>query len=160
MSIPLIRPIEIGRDLPGFPERLREADRVELLLANGYDPKESLEASIWLSDECFVAETPEDGVLCMFGVVPEPSDPWGVGIPWMVGTDAMMKYPKSIVQGGEWATERWFGKYHTLVNFVHAENAASIAWLQHIGYSLGKLVHYYGVAGAPFYQFYRHRNNV
>lgn len=157
MSIPTIRYTEMKWDLPGFAEKIRPADRVELLLSNGCDIQETLEYSVRLSDECFVAETPEDGVLCLFGVGPaqEPA----VGIPWMVGTDAMLKHPKGLIQGGRWATERWLEKYPTLVNFVHAANAVSIAWLQHIGFSLGQLVPNYGVGQAPFYQFYRHRND-
>ena len=152
---PLIRYVDPAKDLPGLAERLREADRLELTLAVGPDIQRALELAAQVADECFVAETPEDGVIAFFGVTPTVFPE--IGSPWLLGTDAMMKYPKSIVQGGAWATERWLTKYPTLANYVHAENGSSIAWIQHMGYSLGKLVHYYGVAGAPFYQFFRHR---
>lgn len=154
-AAPIVRYADPAKDLHGLAERLREADRIELTLAVGPDIQATLELAAQVSGECFVAETPEDGVIAFFGVTPTVFPE--IGSPWMVGTDAVLKYPKGIMEGGRWATERWLEKYPTLANYVHAENEASIAWLQHLGYSLGKLVHYYGVAGAPFYQFYRHR---
>lgn len=154
----LIRYVDPAKDLPGLAERLREADRIELMLAVGPDIQATLEQAAQVSGECFVAETPEDGVIAFFGVSPTVFPE--IGAPWLIGTDAMMKHPKSIVQGGKWATERWLAQYPILANYVHAENASSIAWLKRTGYSLGKLAPYYGVGGAPFYLFFRHRANV
>ena len=136
--------------------RLREADRLEVFLAAG-DVHAALLASIEAPGLSLAATNSGGEVIALFGV----SDGPDMGIPWMLASDEIMKHPRHLVDGcRRWVSEM-LPRYRLLVNYVHAENATAIAWLQHIGFTIGTLVEDFGVAKAPFYQFYMwNKNNV
>ena len=133
--------------------RLRAADLREITLATELTIEHVLVQSLGLSDgTAFAAIESDTGlVIAMGGVV----DQGAVGVPWLLGSEEVRKYPAVLICAARDITLEWSKKFPTLVNMVHAENLLSIRWLKHIGYTLGKLFPEYGAGKAPFYQFYK-----
>lgn len=138
-------------DAAALAPRLREADRVELTLSSGPDLLRTLEESIAGSSENITA-TIDDEVVGIGGC----GFTDGVGVPWMVSSDALTQRPLSLTRIGLFSIERYAPQCKALINYVHAHNHVHIAWLQRIGFTLGETIAEYGVGKAPFIQFYRY----
>lgn len=88
-------------------------------------------------------------LLCLFGVAP-----YGVlrGAPWLLATPALDHHAKALVRDGRdvvcWMREQ----FPVLVNYVHAENARSVAWLARLGFTIAPPAPY-GPRGALFHKF-------
>jgi hypothetical protein len=74
------------------------------------------------------------------------------GSPWAVATHRADGYRRALIAMGRLYTQAMLEHYQTLTNHVDARNAKSVAWLQHIGYSLGEPVPF-GPFGLPFHKF-------
>jgi hypothetical protein len=136
---------------------LRECDVEELVLAAGPDYMNSLVGSIELAKGLTEAAIdPAGNVIAILGCC-GVEDNKDIGIPFMVCSDAVDKYPKRVVRDAKQRTRLWSKKYPTLLNMVYAGNTKTIKWLEHIGYTIGELNETYGYAKAPFYLFYRIR---
>jgi hypothetical protein len=83
-----------------------------------------------------------------------------LGVPFMVCSDEVDKYPKQVVKDAKARTLKWNKKHPVLVNMVYSQNETTIKWLQRIGYTIGELNEKWGYAAAPFYKFYRVNQNV
>jgi len=128
---------------------LRAADRLEVMLAAG-DVEAALLASVAAPGVSLAAVNERGEVIALFGM----SDGPNMGIPWMLASDEVDRHPRHLVAGcRRWVLEM-LPHYQLLLNYVHAENTTAIAWLRHIGFTIGALVEDFGVAKAPFYQFY------
>jgi hypothetical protein len=133
--------------------RLRAGDLLEITLASGQTAEYVLVQSIGLSDgTAFAAIESDTGVVIAMGGVVAHGE---VGVPWLLGSEEVRKYPAVLICAARDSTLEWSKKHPTLINFVHAENRLAIRWLKHIGYTLGQLFPSYGAGKAPFYQFYR-----
>lgn len=134
-------------DAESLTPRLRAADALEAHLAGA-----TLAGSMALAAEVWAAE--EDGkVIALAGLaLIEGTD---IGLPWMVGSDELSKHPVSLVREGLAFVARWERRCSVLTNFVHAENTASIEWLQRLGFTMGQRFPQFGPHKAPFIHFSR-----
>lgn len=128
--------------------RLRECDVIELQLSHG-NPPEAVISSLDNSPESIVAL--DEGVPVAIGGCGEST---GMGVPWLLAAPGIYRHRKSLIKDVRPHIERWASKYPVLFNYVHSENTTSIAWLKHLGFTLGTITPV-GASGAPFYPFYR-----
>ena len=149
MTVIIHRPVrpEDARDLVA---RLRAADKLELLLAHGdADTLKALEASIEASGlECEVVVI--DGVVeAVYGLSKLPE----FNVPWMLGTDVVMRHPRQLITWGRAQLRYWADRYDApLRNLVLAVNDAHVRWLKHIGCKFGEEVRI-GPLNARFLHF-------
>lgn len=131
---------------------LREADKNEITAMSGLPPLDALEYSIRESDGAWFVTRPDGHPVALFGV----GEDQGVGIPWMLGTDEMRRYGKSLVKDGRKWVQKWTDKYGFLYNYVDARNTVHIHWLTHIGFTVILADEYIGHnKSVPFLPFYR-----
>lgn len=84
----------------------------------------------------WTALTPDNHLAAIWGITAHPLNA-DIGIPWL------LKTPRAIDRSWEfmrvsWYFDYWFGKHFThLTNYVDAEYAASIRWLERLGYQQG-----------------------
>lgn len=127
----LIEITEIDREaLPSLSERLRGADATEVFLLTGKSNLEAITDSLETSEETYfgyIDGNPE----AVFGVAKMSNT---VGIPWMLGTDALAKAARHWLPLVMPMVEQWHQRYQVLTNLVHRENFKSIRWLQHMGF--------------------------
>lgn len=128
--------------------RLRAADALELELAGA-----TIRQSIKLSSEVWAVEE-EGTVIALAGLA--LVERTNAGVPWMVGSDDLLKHPIRLVREGRLFVARWEKQCAVLTNFVHAENLAGIEWLKCIGFEMGQTFPQWGPGKAPFIQFQRH----
>ena len=111
--------------------RLRETDRVELYHSTGEGPAAALKKSFEWSEEVECAV--EDGtVIAIWGIV-RVNDK--LGVPWMVGSDALSRFPVRLVAYSRAWVARQLARYACLANYVHAGNHTSIRWLEALGFA-------------------------
>jgi hypothetical protein len=140
--------------------KLRESDVIELLLSSGPEYGQALIDSIEMCHgEAESAIDAEGNVIAILGCCSVESNQ-NLGVPFMVCSDEVDKYPIQVVSDAKARTELWNNKHPVLVNMVYSKNETSIKWLQHIGYNLGELDENWGYASAPFYKFYKVKQNV
>lgn len=139
---------------------LRACDVEELTLSAGPNFTEALVKSIAMAGgEAESAIDPDGNVIAILGCCKVKEND-KLGIPFMVCSDAVDKYPKHVIHDAKERTEQWNKKYPMLINMVYAGNKTTIKWLEHIGYTIGDLNEHWGFAKAPFYTFYRTKNYV
>lgn len=131
-------------------ENLREADRIEIGYTTARNPVVAVRDSWACSDMSEVAV--EDGQpICIWGVA-KLND--RLGIPWMLGTDAMLRHSRPLVaRARPWVDQQCL-KYKALMNYVHAGNTKSIRWLKALGFIVDP-AEPYGAHGKPFHKFYK-----
>jgi len=137
-------------DCQEIAENMREQDRIELELSNGYAPLQALVLSHAMSQECNTVLL-DDVPVGMFGVVPNGM----FSAPWLLGTKELEKLPITLVKIGKQWVEETNAKHPLLINYVHKDNTVAIEWLKHLGFKFIRLYDKHGVGQAPFYQFVR-----
>ena len=80
------------------------------------------------------------------------------GIPWLLGTDALIDDRKLFLRVSKAILKNMGRGYKMLENYVSVENKASMCWLRHLGFKIGKEVK--SVTGVIFKRFYKEVNNV
>jgi hypothetical protein len=131
---------------------LREADKNEIAAMSGMSPLDALDYSIRDSVEVWFVSRPDGHPLALYGV---GVDQVG-GIPWMVGTDEMRRYGKSLVKQGRLWVHSKIEQYGMLYNYVDARNTVHIEWLTAIGFTVVPHDEYIGHdKSVPFLPFYR-----
>ncbi len=144
-----IRPLRPG-DIEHVAARLREADRQELIAAEGRDrPTDALCRAVLMSSDYWAFADHEP--IAIFGAMPL-SLLGGVGAPWLLGTDRLFRFPGALVREGRRYVQRMLAVYPHLVNYVDARNTRSVRWLGRIGFSLHPPAPY-GAQGLPFHKF-------
>lgn len=138
------------RDIVELGARMRRVDRDELAACNHFDALAAVEHSVRQSSMCW-AVLKDGEVLCAFGVCPLAGHP-GVGTPWFLGTSAASSHARSLIAAPAEYIARMLDAFPRLVNFVHADNAASLRWLRHLGFSIDPAAPF-GPNGAPFHRF-------
>ena len=132
---------------------LREADKREIIARQHLDIENALWHSITESDEAFVASRPDGSPLAVFGVGSSEELP-RLGIPWMVGTDEMIRYKKALIRDAHKWVEKKLDTYTILSNYVDSRNTVHINWLKHLGFVVFE-GHPTSFSDIPFYPFYR-----
>lgn len=131
-------------------ERMRQADRDEVLASGGRSPAEALSRSLAKSSQAWTAIVggqPE----VIFGVG-DLNVLARVGCPWLLGTDAVsVNYRLFLRHSIRWK-EQLLSRYDILRNAVDDRNEVSKRWLQWMGFTLFEPVPL-GMNGEPFRVF-------
>jgi hypothetical protein len=114
--------------------QLRQSDREEIEAGGAVAPEEALRVSMSISTHAYCITSQECGPIAMFGAAPSPLP--GVGIVWMLGTDAIQTEALAIAR----RTRRYFNElnepYPVLWNYIDSRNAVSMKWLEWGGFKL------------------------
>lgn len=138
--------LHVGRNL-------RKADKEEAIAA--YGPRANAQ---WLAIASFLASRETSFALlssgvpfCVTGCKP-PGLLSDVAVPWMVGTDEILRNVKASMGFCKDLLKVWRSCFPYMQNYVHAKNTVSVSWLQRVGFE----VYYpepYGPNGEMFHRF-------
>lgn len=130
-----LRPCRDG-DEESIGSRMRDADRAEIWASSQLEPIKALQLSRRFSEDvwtCTVDGIPE----VMLGVLRTSHLPER-GSPWLLGTDAVTKYPRQLLASGYHLVPQLLSKYKVLRNAVDDRNDASKRFLIRLGFRLGE----------------------
>ena len=131
---------------------MREADTLEVWLSSHKTPHQAMSEGFQRSVKAWTIMH-DDVPIGMFGV--SCLTLLGhVGVPWLLGTNEMLKIKRQFVRESNRYIDEMLSMYPNLINYVHTENRASIRWLKWLGFSFEGPVAA-GPEGAPFYRFER-----
>ena len=138
------------KDCSILAKTMRKADKREVHLLAGLSPKQALIESFNASLLERYTLTLNGEVICMFGVGVSPHTKWST--PWLLGSEKIKTIPVTFIRESRRYMERW--QHPLLLNYVHAENTLSIAWLKALGFTFLREVT--GLHGKGlFYEFVR-----
>lgn len=138
-------------------ERLREADRQEVLAAGGVDPRIVLPSYVLEGREVYAAGLAEDGLAeILWGVDPIPYCD-NAAVVWMLSTDRLYDYPVEFVVRAKEGFEQLHQRFELLTNFIDARNERHIKWLKWLGFKFLRRIERFGVQSLPFYEFASYR---
>jgi hypothetical protein len=134
---------------------IRQADCEEVIAQSGVHPSLALGMSLGNSVSAW-AGLIDGEVACMMGV--SESDPLTgeVGIPWMLGSDLIVKHQRAFLRRNHQLVETMQNMFPVLENFVDVRNAAAIGWLKWLGFDILPTVQH-GPFKLPFHPFRRVR---
>lgn len=132
--------------------QVRKADIDEIAAATGMNPITALLMSFSLSTEVYTWMC-GDEVAAVFGVAPDP-DHFGVGCPWMIGSDLFVRERTFVLKHSRKIIEHFNQRYPLLENYVHPSNTASVRWLRWCGFQFDE-AEPYGPRGDLFIPFFR-----
>ena len=139
----------VPSDIVALKDRLREADREEIIAAGNSSVQEALEQSFNRSEICLCVE--QDSVVsALFGVVPDTLLGASANV-WFLGSPEMRKIKKSFVKYSRFFIKEWLNRWPTLWNVVDGRYCDSLKWLMSCGAKFTKqpLV----LNGVDFYLF-------
>jgi len=126
-------------------DHLRDADRTELWAASRTTPSQAaipcyaVGAKVGLID---------DVPAVIFGC----GDYEGTGVPWLLGTDDVLRIPVRFVKLSKKIVDEWVQERGVLSNYIHAKNTVSLKWLKWLGFEIvGSILN----RGEVFYRFER-----
>lgn len=133
--------VEIVQASPGhaapIAENMREADKREIWASDRLLPLYALKQSVLMSREswtCLVHGVPA----FMWGVARKGCILSDVGIPWLLGTDAILEVRREFLRQSRAYVARMHRGFARLENIVHADNEMSIRWLKWCGFTIEK----------------------
>lgn len=130
---------------------MRAADVAECQAAGRPDLAQMLREAVDLSAWSVAARV--DGELAaIFGVRPVDGLMGQRGVPWLLGTETLVRHRRSFVRLAPAYIAQMLKAYPLLTNSVHAENTQAVAWLKRAGFRLGDAAPC-GPHGAPFHPF-------
>ena len=121
--------------IPAIAANMREADRREVWASHRHTPEQALRMSLVCSTvawTCLVEGSPA----FMWGVVRRGSIFSDVGVPWLLGTDAIFKVSREFLKQSRAYVDRMQEGFLRLENHVHSGNTLSIRWLRWCGFSI------------------------
>jgi hypothetical protein len=140
----------------GMAPMMREADVAEVRAAGNLSPQEALEASVRWSSQSYAARF--DGELaCIFGVG-YASFLSGVGIPWLLGTSLLLRYPHAFHRASQAFVAAWLEEFTSLEQMVDVRNVRSLRWLRHLGFTVDA-PRLWGYERRPFCRVHIERGN-
>lgn len=77
-----------------------------------------------------------------------------VGVPWMIGTDAVTKNRKVFCVEYDRIIKQMMSEFSLLVNYVDSRNLPAIRFLKKAGFTLEE-AEPFGLNGVPFHRFYK-----
>lgn len=148
------RAVEIRERQPGdiehIAQHMREADVAEVH-AGDHTPLEALRLSVERSAMTWCATV--NGVpAALFGVAPVGSALDPRGAPWLLGTDAVPASRRALASLTPRYIAQMLDAFPHLINCVHSRNTVAVAWLKHVGFTLGTTFDH-PVTGEPFTVF-------
>lgn len=143
-------------DASAIAPHLRDADKNEITASSGPNHETAIVYSI-LSSDAWTVCLPDGTPICIYGVGDDSRD--GMGIPWMIGTNEMIKHRKALIRDArKWIEGKLQDHYLILYNYVDGRNTAHIKWLHHMGFVVSDTPEYIGHdPEVPFHSFYRSR---
>jgi hypothetical protein len=60
----------------------------------------------------------------------------GQGIPWLLTTPAVDRYPLTFMRLCRWLLPDYRRRWPVLMNFIHAKHTRSIAWARRLGFTV------------------------
>jgi hypothetical protein len=114
--------------------KIRECDRREIWHLSRSSPYDAFKTGYEVSDRPLVIEY-KNQPIAMFGVSGVKES---VGIPWMLGTDAIKDIKKAFLRECRDYVEEMHKDYSVLTNFVWSKNIVHIAWLKWLGFQFGE----------------------
>lgn len=130
---------------------LRDQDRKELDAAGHRDHlaavRESVQHSKWS-----LSAFDDTGIICIGGLAERGSVLTPVGVPWLLGTDRLLKHRRVLGRAAREYTAAMLRDYPRLFNAVHTHNEVSKKWLARIGFTLHAPVPH-PVTGELFHPF-------
>lgn len=130
--------------------RMREDDAREVWAMQYMTPSQALARSLWLSDYTFAGLV--DGRAEVMWGVGSLSPVFGVGMPWLLGTDAVIEHKRVFLRGSRQWIDIMLSRYEELTNFVDDRNEVTKKWLQWLGFTLSEPT-LMGYEQVPFRQF-------
>lgn len=139
-------------DIVYLAEHLRRSDINDLRVVGWDNIEAAVRYSIKSSDPgyCFVVLI-DDLPLCVFGCCSD-SLLSNSGIPWLLGTDEMMKYRKSVTAKTRLVLKHFLERWDYLSNCADARNRSTLRWLKTVGFKIGKpfILKHTGYKVTPF----------
>ena len=137
---------------------MRAADEREVMRMGLADPYMALVEGLEDSELALAAYT-DHGIACMIGVA-RPSLLGDSHVIWLLGHDDLEKYAVRFLKESRRVLSRILAAYPRLENYVDADNAATIRWLEWLGFSFDKDHPLTSPMGFPFYRFWKEANHV
>lgn len=131
-------------------EHMRVQDLHEIRAFGVPDPHEALEFSVSRSSHSVTALAQGEPI-AILGVTPG-SMATGTGLPWLLGTDGLVRNRRSLVRWTPVYIRAMLRLYPTLANHVHVGNTVSIRWLRQAGFTLHPAAPF-GPLGELFHRF-------
>src|SRR5262245_49981230 len=130
----VIRPACVA-DADELAPRLREADRLEILAADGRDPLIVLREGVERSSPCFAVMSPLDHLVALFGAAPDTRS-MHYGMVWLLGSDELLRYPTQVLRLSRHWVDRLQKVYPVLGNRIDARNQVHLKWLLWCGFRI------------------------
>lgn len=138
-------------DISYIATHMRAADVAECRAVGFTDMHQVLRDEVELSVLCWTCHL--DGVpAALLGVTPLTGLLGETGVPWLLGTDEVVRNRRAFIRTSAAYIERMHAAFSHLLNFVHAENTQAVRWLKHAGFTVHP-AQPFGVRGAPFHCF-------
>lgn len=137
--------------------RLKADDVREVWASSGLSPQEAMERMMYgptLMTGAYVR-----GRLEMIFGVNDNGYQKGMAAVWMVSSDVVYQYGKSLLKLGRKWLDMQQKRYGLLFNFVDARATRTLKWLERMGFKFQD-VPSYGVHGLPFVLVTRGEDNV
>lgn len=155
MAKALVRDIQAG-DVDHVLAHMRAPDRLECdaLFGAGHEEtmlRKSVDVSVLSWTLCF-----DDIPAAVFGVASSGALISDIGIPWLIGTDAIDKNRGAFIKLNRIYIPKMLELYPRLVNAVDCRNVKSVAYLKRMGFTFIDPV-VMGAQGQPFYPFFMDR---
>ncbi len=144
-------------DIADVASRMRQADIDEVEASHGTTPLWALNMSVHHSEEPWTIWAGGERV-ALFGVVPT-SLVMGVGLVWLLGTDAIAELYRPFLRFSRPVIEELSRGYRMIYNDVDNRNLVSARWLKWCGFKATKLVHR-GPDRLPFTRFVKRREGL
>jgi len=129
---------------------LRDDDAAEVKAQSGMHPAMAIGTSVGASERVY-AGLVDGTAMCLFGVATVDGLD-GVGSPWMVGTDLVVKHQRKFLRECHGVVADMLDDFRVLENHVDARNTTSIRWLSWLGFDIFATVPH-GPYGLPFHPF-------
>jgi hypothetical protein len=148
VEVEFLRPTK--EDLCVIADNMREADRNEIWASHRSLPLAAITRGSKNSELCAVARI--EGVPCAIVGMVSSDILTGAGVPWMLGTDHLMKHQSALLRESPAIINDMLSVCERLYNYVHIGNKASIRWLKWLGFEM-QPAEPYGISGDLFYKF-------
>ena len=139
--------------IPHLAANMRGSDRREVWASHRHTPQEALEASLACSDlawTCCVQSVPA----FMWGVARQGAMTSFTGVPWLLGTPRMYAVRRDFLRHCLVYVNAMQEAFPLLENYVHAENQASVRWLEWCGFTVEREIPEL-INDEDFYRFWR-----
>lgn len=158
MAEHLIRRLRSG-DIEELAQHMRQADLDEIAASSGKPALDILADSVRGSSVVLALELADGSLGCIFGVAPMGGLLGTTGAPWLLGTRALERNPRALIELGPRYLALMLASYPRLFNYVDARNKRSIRWLKWLGFTFHDAKPY-GAAGLPFHYFEMRAHHV